>query len=280
MNWLLRIGAGLLLLLGSATTAFAATTGGGETPSTAIGLSETAPATGTLTGSAAGAFAYYTFQYPGNGSQGTLTLSISPNDPSTANAVGVNVYQAGATLATANAVGPTPGTNSVTFSSTTAGPILVQVYNYSQGEAVGYQLSLSGITAPAATPSSSTAPTSSPAPAPAGASASSPISLTGARSGQLPGNTAGSYVYYTLDYPGDGSTQTVNLSFSPAGADVANAVFLNVYQNGTLLTSVQGTAGPALGQLVASYSSTTKGPVLIQIANYNAASTISYTISP
>lgn len=276
MNWILRIGAGVLLALGVVASTFAATADG-KTAATAIALSTSSPATGSLTGSAAGSFEYFTFSYPGDGSVGTITINVSSTDPAVDNAVGVNVYQSGTLLATMNALGSPAGTNSVTFSSTTPGPVLVQVYNYQQGATVSFSLSLSGVTTLA--PTTSAAPTATPTPTKAGSSASNPIKLTTSSSGTLPGNPAGSFVYYTVDYPGDGSTQSVTLSFSPAGADVANAIFVNVYQNGNTLTSVQGTQAATLGQLTVSYSSTTAGPVLIQIANYNPSPTISYTIS-
>ncbi len=276
MSWILRIGAGVLLALGVVASTFAATADG-KTAATAIALSTSSPATGSLTGSAAGSFEYFTFSYPGDGSVGTITINVSSTDPAVDNAVGVNVYQSGTLLATMNALGSPAGTNSVTFSSTTPGPVLVQVYNYQQGATVSFSLSLSGVTTMA--PTTSAAPTATPTPTKAGSSASNPIKLTTSSSGTLPGNPAGSFVYYTVDYPGDGSTQSVTLSFSPAGADVANALIVNVYQNGNTLTSVQGTQAATLGQLTVSYSSTTAGPVLIQLANYNPSPTISYTIS-
>lgn len=278
MSWILRIGAGVLLALGAVASTFAATADG-KTAATAIALSTSSPATGSLTGSAAGSFEFFTFDYPGDGSVGTLTLNVNTNDPAVDNAVGVNVYQGANLLATMNALGSPAGTNSVTFSSTTPGPILVQVYNYHPSASVAFSLSLSGVAATTPAPTTPVAPTASPTPTNAGSSPNNPIKLTTSSSGMLPGNPAGSFVYFTVDYPGDGSTQSVTLNFSPAGADVANALIVNVYQNGNTLASVQATQAETLGQLTVSYSSTTAGPVLIQLANYNPSPTISFTIS-
>lgn len=280
MNWFLRLGAGLLLALGVAATAAAATPDG-KTAATALPLSLTAGASGSLTGSAAGSYAYYTFDYPGNGSVGTLAITVSPAEPTLENAVGATLYQAGLTLATMNAVSPTPGMNAVTFSSSTKGPVLIVVYNYDQGATATYHLALSGVAAPsttiAPTPTPSFGP--SPTPLPAGATSNTPHALTGSASGTLPGNPAGSFAFYTVDYPGDGSVQTVTLTFSPGGVNVGNAIVLSAFQNGTTLASLNGSHGTSPGVLPISYSSTTKGPVLIQIANYNPSPTISYTIS-
>lgn len=274
MNWFLRIGAGVLLALGLAVTAFAATPDG-KTAATAIPLSTSTGASGSLTGSGAGAFVNYTFDYPGDGSVGTVTISASPADQAVENAVGVNVYQAGSRLATMNAISPTPGTNSVTFSSSTRGPALVQVYNYDPGVTVSYHLSLSGVhdVAPMQAPTAVATAT----PAPAG-SPNNPAPLMKSASGMLAGNPAGSFVAYTIDYPGDGSIHTITLNYSPGGVDVGNAIVLSAYQNGATLASINGSHATAPGQLVLSFSSTTKGPVLIQLGNYNPSPTISYTI--
>jgi hypothetical protein len=44
-----------------------------------------------------------------------------------------------------NGVGDPPGTHALSFSSTTPGPTLVQVYNYAPGVAVSFQLEASGV---------------------------------------------------------------------------------------------------------------------------------------
>ena len=91
-----------------------------------------------MNGSTAGAYRYLDFSYPTAGTQATLTLNYSPADPSTANAVGVNLWQNGALLATTNGVSSTPGSATLAFSSSTAGPILAQLYNYTNGESVDF----------------------------------------------------------------------------------------------------------------------------------------------
>ena len=272
MRRIVRAGLGVLLALAVTGTAFAASNDGGSAQSP-VPLSGTV--TGKVMGSQAGAYSYYTFNYPGNGSTDTVSLSFGPADPATANAVGLNVYQGGTLLGTTNGIGNPPGTVDVSFASTTAGPILVQVYNYNPGEGISYQLSLAGATsastvAPAATVATAKASTGS---------ESNPASLAQPVSATLAGNVAGSYTYYTYNYAGDNSTQTVTLDFSPTGADVANALYLNVYQNGTLLSTGQGTDAATPGRLSVQFSSTTAGPILVQVANYNPAETIGYTIS-
>jgi hypothetical protein len=280
---------GLLLALGVVTSA-AADTQDGKTPSTAMPLSSIAGT--SIIGSTAGSFAYYTINYPGNGSSGLLTVGYSPLDNSLDAAVGVNVWQGATLLTTANGDNSAVGASSVSFSSATAGPVLIQLYNYNNGAPMYFQLSLTGVTqAPAAAPAPAPA-AAAPAPAPAppqaappaaasgnGTSASSPIALSEPVNGVIQGSSAGSYQYYSATYPGDSSTRTVTFSFAPSGPDAANALFVNVYQAGNLIVSGQGTSTSTIGVLTVSYDSASASPILIQVANYNAATPISYTIS-
>lgn len=272
----------------SLTTGALAANDGGQSAASAVPLSNVA--TGHIVGSSAGSFGYYSFYYRGDGSVGTLTFSIHPVDPVTEGFLGINLYQAGNLLANASAVGPTPGVNAVTFSSTTAGPVLVQVWDYGNGVAADYQLQLSGVNQTVPTP----APTVVATPVPvdiyqlptstaAGGDGSpaKPYVLNGTVSGTLPGNVAGRFVYYSLPYPGDGSTQNLQFDFSPGGRETGIGVFVTVYQNGTQLTTVQAVhnQGNAPGIVPVTYSSTVAGPVLIQLGNYNQMTTISYMLS-
>src|SRR5262249_19084597 len=113
-------------------------------------------------------------------------------------------------------------------------------------------------------------------------SPSNPFAFNGSSvTGQLPGNSAGSFVYYTMPYPGNGTVQTLTFHYSPPGANVGNAVDVAVFQNGTQLTSVQATQnlGNSPGVVPVSFSSSAAGPVLIQVGNYNPMQTIDYSLS-
>src|SRR5262249_31260269 len=159
--------------------------------------------------------------------------------------------------------------------STTRGPVLVQVYNYSNGTTVNYQLQLSGVNQAPPPPVMPTetiipalaTPTQISSSTTGDGSPSNPFAFNGSATGQLVGNSAGSFVYYTMAYPGDGSTQSLTFNYSPPGANVGNAVGVSVFQNGTQLTSVKATdnKGNPPGVVPVSFSSTVAGPVLIQI---------------
>src|SRR5437588_735779 len=102
MRRILTFGFGLVLAFATAANAFAATADG-KSPSTAAPLADIAST--SLMGSGGGAFAYYTFNYPGDGSQATISLDFSPIDPATANAIGIDLWQNGQLVATTNGIG-------------------------------------------------------------------------------------------------------------------------------------------------------------------------------
>jgi molybdenum ABC transporter molybdate-binding protein len=138
-----------LSLAPSAVTSTASTTTAaeGQTAATAVPLPASLTATGTVMGSSGGGFSFFTFPSPGNGSTGTITLTVNPTDPVTRDSVGVNVYQNGSTLASFNAgttgTGPL-GTNTASIPLTTAGPVLVQVFNYRDGQPANFTIAVSG----------------------------------------------------------------------------------------------------------------------------------------
>lgn len=283
MRWVLRSGAALLLALGMVATAFAAAPDG-KTAATAIPLPASVSSSGTLTGSANGSFAFYTFDYPGKETTGTITLNVTPTDSNTTNAVGVNLYQNGATLKTMNALGSTSGSNFGIFSSPTAGPMLVQVYNYLPGQAASYNFTITGVTAPAAamspstvSPASVTGSVATPSTRNGGSTAATAVSLPASvgASGTLTGSGNGTFAFYTFNYPGNGTTGTITLDVTPNDSNLTNAVGVNLYQNGGTLKSMNA-LGTTSGTNSTTFSSATAGPILVQVYNYLPDQTASY----
>lgn len=283
MRLVLSVGAALLLVLGIAAVALAATPDG-KTAATAIPLPVSVSASGTLTGTEEGSFAYYEFDYPGDGSTGTITLNVTPTDSNTTNAVGVNLYQNGVTLRSLNALGSTSGSNTGLFSSTTAGPVLVQVYNYLPGQTATYLFSITGAgtTSPVTPREAMAVAPSTPVPATGsgGATPESAFPLLAAvnASGTLAGDSNGSFYYYTFDYPGKGSLATVKLDVTPTDPNLTNAVGVNLYQNGTNLQALNA-LGTVSGTNFTTFSSQTAGPVTIQVYNYLPGETATYHLT-
>lgn len=99
---------------------------------------------GSITGSAGGAYRYYTFNIPANRATGAITLVVSSRDPDTNRAVGINLLQDDVTLASINTASAVPGVNSAGFPLTTAGQVRVQVYDYLPGKSVDYAIVVAG----------------------------------------------------------------------------------------------------------------------------------------
>lgn len=100
------------------------------------------PISGALVGNTGGAFGMHTIETTGDGEDVTVSMSYLPNDHSYASAFGFVVYDtAGARVAT-GASGDQLGVLRATFAADQAGKYTVQVYNYTDGVMLTYDLSL------------------------------------------------------------------------------------------------------------------------------------------
>jgi hypothetical protein len=261
VKWFLRIGVALLIASGLASTALAAADDG-QTPATAIQLPTSLSASGNLVGSSEGGFNFYTFTNPGEGTTANISLSVTPNDPNTTNAVGVNLYQNGVNLLSMNGLSDTPGSRSGAFSTAMAGRILVQVYNYLPGLNAGYHFTITGIGAP---------------PEQLGTTAASPLVMPQdmTASGTIVGGRSGAFRFYTLSYPG-GVTGTIALHVNPIDSNTTNAVGVNLYHEGANLLTMNG-LGSIPGSNSGSFSSPTAGPILIEVYNYLPGQEVTYS---
>lgn len=97
----------------------------------------------------------YQFAYPGDNSNITFTSTVNPIDPMVASAIGVNVYDANSSklqppapveivTTLTNQANNDPHQMQFNYSSGTAGPVTLQLFNYSQN-AVTFGLNDSGL---------------------------------------------------------------------------------------------------------------------------------------
>jgi hypothetical protein len=109
-----------------------------------------------------------------------------------------------------------------------------------------------------------------------------PIPLTGTQSGELAGTHGGSSTFYTLPSAGTGATQSATVDFTPVGADLANALYVTVFQGNAELANVGGTETPTPGHLHLSFTSSGSDPIVVRVQNFNVENLppIQYTISP
>src|SRR5262245_47522310 len=100
------LGVALALVLAAASIGpVLAAESDGESPDSAVPLTTTQ--TDDFTGDVGGAYRYFTIDYGSLGRVGKLTIDVTPSDPGTANAVGVNLWKDGSLVATGTALGST-----------------------------------------------------------------------------------------------------------------------------------------------------------------------------
>jgi len=111
----------------------------------------------------------------------------------------------------------------------------------------------------------------------AGTLASNAIPLSSAITGSLAANSGGSFRYAQFSYPGDSSAVTLNLTVDNALPLETGAAGFNVYQAGNLIGSSSDTSPTtATFDLISS----TPGPVLVQVFDYDGSNGINFTLSP
>lgn len=226
---------------------------------------------------AAGRFAFYTFQYPGDGSTLTVEAEITPGDPVSASRAGVSIYgpTAGKLYATAGQTGTHPS-HRAEFSSSEAGTYVLQVFNYNVTP-IRYDVAIAGLPPqpsptplPTASEPTGAQPTPTPTPLAVGenTTAERAIVLSGPVEGTLRGDPAGSFHFYRFDYPGDGSAVRLDLSVDPpdAGPGLTSGAIVYGPTAGReyLRAGFENRPSPQSG----TFRSTEAGTYLVQVASY------------
>ncbi|HEV8638794.1 MAG TPA: hypothetical protein VG370_31675 [Chloroflexota bacterium] len=246
----------------------------------------------SLTGDSGGAFRYYAIDYPGGGVPVPIVMRAQPGRGTAGVGTGFKIY--GPNGLFGEAIGDdrstTDSSYSLTLAHAAAGRYHIQVFNFIQGLPMSFQLQVSGL--PAA-PAARAAPGAQPAePAPAAPAPSSPGQATHPQvrdlttGGTLPANSAGSFAYYELDYPGGRTKMTITIGYSPLAANSEQAVGFNVYRpnpNAPGGSELVGTSA----QTGRDQSSATEGftleaddgeRYLLQVFSYLPDTQISYTL--
>jgi hypothetical protein len=178
-------------------------------------------ASGVLIGNRAGAFAYYTVHYPGDGSVVTIELRFVSADPVTSSGVGLNVYGPNAyTIGEAAPMQDTGGEGAlqIKWSDYTAATWLVQVYNYIPDCQVTYRITATGFPAPTPTPVIVAKPKPKATPL---------LPLIG--SGYLTGRSGGSSAYHNIPIVAGGPDVQLIMTYSPASPSAAKGIGFTVY---------------------------------------------------
>jgi hypothetical protein len=95
-------------------------------------------------------------------------------------------------------------------------------------------------------------------------------------SGLLPGNQAGSFAYFYIDYPGNDVPVTIRTTFRPADPAIRQGLGFNVYGPHGKIGSSHFTPEPGVAEFVGRRSEAARW--LIQVYNYRRRPTVSYSV--
>lgn len=226
----------------------------------------------TLTGSSGGAIRFYNLDYAGNGADLKVTMSFTPRSSASDAAIGVQLYDGEALLATSNQVEETRHTavDRLTYQGTTAATLGLQVFNYAPGHRIDFTVEVTGLGTPPAEIEGNTRPETA-------------FDLTPDSSsvtGTLPGSRAGGFVFFNLAHPGRSQRITVSVTTEADSRVQDRDVGINLYKGATLeaqgLTSRDKTGRLGASVSVAPATATNYG---IQVYNYSGGVPLRYRVS-
>lgn len=213
----------------------------------------------TVGGSHAGAFAYYSIDYPGDGRIITMELDLAPGDPVAMMGAGFNVYGPQGYFIGSGMKSPDKADRKeFEWSDYNPTPWLIQVYNYLDNVPVAFHLEVSGLPGPQ--------PTRAPVMSPAEAMTFSMAS------GGLIGDRGGNYHYYEVESNGNGSAITLHLYHDPDNHLVSQAFGLNVY-------APEGGVLAANGSHEVMFDLEDSGTYLVQVYNYLDGQNVNYVLT-
>lgn len=276
--------AAIVCLAGSATLAMAQGTGGAPKPAApAPPAALQAYQQGTLAGNTGGTFDYYQIKSPGP-TPLSMSLTYTPFIASQAPGVGFSAYQAGNQVGNVTASGPR--TVGVVAPDPKAGPVIIQVFNYSPST-ISYQLRAP---IPDAEPPTGSSAFLTPTPGAASTSkasavstqASAPTPLQQTQTATMPGNTGGTYQFYQIAHP-TVSSITLTMTYYPFNAANAHQVGFNAFQDGVRIGGATGLGTSSNDSLnsnvpMVALAPSSGDPILIQVFNYTPDS-ITYTFA-
>jgi hypothetical protein len=230
---------------------------------------------GSITGSSAGAFNYYTLHYPGGNSPMAISMNYHPPYSGTGNGVGFTLYRnvpTGPIFVATSSVSSQDvngATTSATITGASAADYQLQVFNYWPGVTISYGITTTGLAGPAPAATGNT-------------DAAHAIVLTSARPGAtatLGGNRGGSYNYYLVSYPGNMSTLDVSVTYRGTVTSALSNWGFQVYQGSTLQATVTA-ANDGNGVFSATWSYQNQNPTTfgIQVFNFDPTTTANYVI--
>jgi len=199
-----------------------------DTAATAIGLdASNSSASDSLVGSTGGAYRYYHFAYQGGNAQAMVSLTFRPGYGVVgAQQFGFNVYGPNGLVWAGTPIGTSENVSTVQVPVASSAPFdaLIQVFNYSPGVPIPYNIWVSGLTSGRST---ALAATNNATPNTATVIPSTKATFAGT----LVGKWGGAFQYYTLSNPGGGTPLAVTLNGSPLYNGQGYAYGFNLYRD-------------------------------------------------
>jgi hypothetical protein len=230
---------------------------------------------GSITGTTAGAFNYYTLHYPGGTSAMSITMNYHPPYTASGNGVGFNVYRnvpSGSLYVATSSVTAQDvngATTSATVTGASASDYQLQVFNYWPGSRITYGITTTGLAGPAPVVTGNY-------------TADHAVVLTSATPGAtatLQGNRGGSYSYYLVNYPGNMSTFAISVTYKGPVTSSLSTWGFKVYQGATLQTTVDAANdGNGVFSAVWQYQNQSPTTFGIQVFNYDPTVAQNYVI--
>lgn len=251
------------------------------TPEGAIVVNLTNATTGgLLPGRRDGSFNYYWLDYPGGGTNMTITLGYSPLAQNSDRAVGFKLYRQDPTDPSRAVVAgesgetgrdPHSATEGFTLNADAAERYLLQIHNYLDNHQINYTLIITGLAGPVVEAGDVSSPEK--------ALTLAPNHQLAAR-GALTGDPSGRFHYYLFPYPGANTVVRVNVTSTPNG-DVGEGQFgVNLYdganQVGTARAGVDAQGRRSATIVINQGDAKLFG---IQVYNYTPGIEIQYTIT-
>ncbi|MGH2457428.1 MAG: hypothetical protein ACRDIY_01010 [Chloroflexota bacterium] len=236
----------------------------------------------TLVGSPGGAYRYYQFRYQGSGAPVLVTLTFNSTFEGTSNqAFGFNLYGPSGLSYQGTWTASNQGTSTIQYTLTNGASmdVLVQVYNYTAGMSIDYNLAIAGLSGGSSTgivAQHNTTP----------GQAVNISTINASLGGTLMGNSGGAYQYFTLLYPGGNSNATITMNAAPTYNGQGQAYGFNVYRynptNGstTLVTTSSVSASDVNSETLSStISQSSAGQYQLQVFNYWPGQAITFGIN-
>jgi hypothetical protein len=238
-------------------------------------LLDSAAVAAALVGSNAGAFDYYSVNYPGDQSVVTIEMHYAPADPVTTSAVGFNVYtDSGYSIGRAEPVAETGGEGiyQLQYADDTEQAWLIQVYNYLPDVAVNYALSVDGLPLAAG----ETATTTGSAVVETVPAVETAVATNVALGGYLTGNGGGAYAWQEVNVVEGGQDVELTLTWNPDNPVISSAFGMIIYGPDGMVIQGSGTGQP--GESTATLPCDNPGQYTVQIYNYIEGFTVGYEL--